>query len=148
MSIRELHPENLGTIQGDHSRLRVRLEWLSEELAAAGMTPSQTDRELAQTAAELESHFDHEESGGFFAQILDLSPELDERVRNLLREHQEMRQVLRSLQRTCRWACAESGQRAGWLAEFADFRRRFDQHEAAEHELLHQALLRDLGEGD
>lgn len=148
MSIHDLRLDQLSTIQGDHHRLRLRLEWLHEELSAAGMSPAQTDRELAQTETELELHFDHEESGGFFAQILDLSPGFDDRVANLLREHREMRLIFRRLRQTGRLACADSGTRAGWLAEFADFYRRFDEHESAEHELLHLALLRDLGEGD
>ena len=135
-------------IQGDHRRLKEQLEWLHENLSAAALTTTQADRELTRLEAELEEHYFLEESGGFFADILEHSPELSERVRKLLRQHQEFRAMFQCLRRTCRWACWESGSREGWLAEFANFHRRFDEHECAEHELLYVALERDLGVGD
>lgn len=135
-------------IQADHQRLHAKLERLHEQFAAASLSSAQTDRELLQTETELEEHFNYEESVGFFAEVLEFSPELDERVHQLLQQHQEMRAQFRSLRKTCRWACGESGARAGWLAEFADFHRRFNAHEQAENNLLQDALGRDVGAGD
>ena len=135
-------------IQGDHRHLKEQLEWLHENLSAAALTTIEADRELRRLEAELEEHYLLEESGGFFADILEHSPELSERVRKLLRQHQEFRATFQWLRTTCHWACCESGSREGWLAEFADFHRRFDEHECAEHELLYVALERDLGIGD
>jgi hypothetical protein len=135
-------------IQGDHQRLKERLERLESQLSSASLTRAQADRELARLEAELEEHFAREESGGFFREILDFSPELGERIHELLRQHQEFRAVFRSLRKTCRWACSEGGARDGWLAELADFHRRYDEHECAECELLHEAMQRDLGAGD
>jgi hypothetical protein len=132
----------------DHERLQVGLKRLQERLVSATMTRAQTDRELARIEAELERHFAREESGRLFEELLDLSPDLGERIRNLLRQHQEFRAIFRSLRRTSRWACGESGARIGWLTELADFQHRYDQHECAELELLHDALQQDLGAGD
>jgi hemerythrin-like domain-containing protein len=115
---------------------------------AAGLSASEADRLLLQTEVELEEHFTHEEAGGFFAEILDLAPELEDRASLLLQEHQEFRELFHSLRQTCRWACNESGARSGWLAEFVEFYRRFDEHEHAENELMYVALQRDLGAGD
>lgn len=137
-----------GTIQGDHRRLHGRLERLHEQLASASLTEAEVAREMAHAEAELEEHFSHEETGGFFGAIQELSPEFEERASHLLREHREMRLLFRSLWMTCRWACGESGARAGWLAEFADFHRRFEEHESAENDLLYEALERDIGAGD
>ena len=147
MNSQSVHPDHEGTIQGDHQRLKAKLARLHEQLVSACLTPAQTDREFSQVEAEMDEHFGREESG-FFAEILELAPELNERVLNLLREHKELRQVFRALRKTCRWACGESGMRAGWLAEFAEFHQRFNEHEQAEHELLHESLQRDLGAGD
>jgi hypothetical protein len=148
MMTQSLRLDSAGTIQGDHQRLHAQLVWLHEQLAAARLPEAEADRELIRTEAELEEHFTHEESGGFFAEIRDLSPELEDRVRNLLREHQEMRAMFRSLRMTCRWACSESGGRTGWLGAFADFHRRFDAHEHAENDVLYEALQHDVGVGD
>lgn len=136
------------SIQADHQRLHARLVRLHESLVSASLTEEETTRELAKAEAELEEHFSLEESGGFFIQVRDLLPQLEERARHLMREHQEMRALFRSLRATCRWACGESGARSGWLAEFADFHRRFDEHEHAENDLLYEALQRDVGAGD
>jgi hypothetical protein len=135
-------------IQGDHRHLKDTLERLHQQLFAAALTRAQTDQELRNLEAELEEHFVQEESGGFFAEILEFSPELDGRVHELLRQHQEFLGVLRSLRRARRWACGESGSRDGWLAEFARFHQRFNEHEVAENELQYVALQRDLGTGD
>ncbi|MCU0877581.1 MAG: hemerythrin domain-containing protein [Pirellulaceae bacterium] len=135
-------------IAGDHQRLEAKLHWLYEQLASATLTAAEADRGLSQTQAELEEHFTHEESGGFFRDILDLAPELNERAQVLLREHQQLRAMFHSLRQTCRWACGESGSRSGWLAELEEFHRRFDAHEHAENELMYIAVQRDLGAGD
>jgi DNA repair exonuclease SbcCD ATPase subunit len=148
MSTRNLRLDSADVIQGDHQRLEERLDRLHEQLSSATLTRAQADRELSRMEAELEEHFALEELGGFFAEILESSPERADRVRELLRQHTEFRAIFRSLRRTCRWACGESGARAGWLAEFADFHRRYDEHECAEHELLYEAMQRDLGAGD
>ncbi len=137
-----------GTIQGDHQRLHARLVRLHELLAAASLTEAEADRELVRVGAELEEHFLHEESNGFFEGIRDLAPELEERARHLLREHQEMRMRFLSLRMKCHWVCGESGARAGWLAEFAAFYRSFDEHEHTENDLLYEALQRDVGAAD
>jgi hypothetical protein len=135
-------------LHDDHCRLKAQLQWLHEQLTAASLTPAESDRELLKLEAELEQHFTREEQGGLFEQIVETMPELSECVRVILVQHQEFRGTFRALRRTCRWACAESGTRDGWLAEFAEFHRRFDAHECVEHELLHEALNRDVGAGD
>ena len=148
MLTRHLRTDSEGTIQGDHLRLHERLVRLHERLAAVGLTEADAARELSQVQAELEEHFAQEEAGGFFAEIRELSPQFEDRILHLLREHREMRVIFRSLVMTCRWACGESGARSGWLAEFADFHRRFDEHEHAENDLLYEALQRDFGAAD
>ena len=148
MATRSIHLDCDSTIQGDHQRLHARLVRLHEQLATASLTGMQATRELIRAEAELEEHFTHEESGGFFAEVSEISPELNERIQWLLLEHQEMRVLFRSLRMTCQWACGESGARAGWLAEFAEFHHRFDEHEHAENDLLYEALQRDVGAGD
>jgi hypothetical protein len=148
MTTRTVRLDAQDTIQRDHLRLQAKLGRLRERLAAAALTAAQLERELSEVEAELEEHFAHEELGGFFAEVVDLAPEFDERVKSLLKEHRELRGHFRFLRKTCRWACSESGTRAGWLAEFADFHQRFGTHEQAEHDLLHEALQRDVGQGD
>jgi hypothetical protein len=148
MNTQDKRRDSVAVIAGDHQRLASRLKWLHERLAAAGLSAREADSALVQTEAELEEHFMHEESGGFFAEILELAPELEERARGLLRQHQQMRKLFRSLRMTCRWACGESGARSGWLAELAEFHRVFDEHEHAENELMYLALQCDMGAGD
>jgi hypothetical protein len=148
MKTRSICFDPASEIQGDHERLGGRLRWIHQQLSSAGLSPTQTDRELLRTEAELEQHFAKEEAGGFFAQILELSPEFTDQVRCLLKQHQEMRLLFRSLRETSRWACGESGSRAGWLAEFAAFHSCFDAHERREHELFYEALQRDVGATD
>ena len=96
-------------IYGEHRRLHAHLLRLHEQLAAARLSEDETARDLARAEAELEEHFSHEECGGFFAAIRERSPQFAERAAHLMREHQEMRLLFRSLRMTCRWACGESG---------------------------------------
>jgi hypothetical protein len=148
MTTHSLRLDREEKIQGDHQRLLAKLAWLRGQVAAAALGAAALERELAQLEAELNEHFAHEEQGGFFAEVLSAAPYFDERVANLLQEHKEMRSHFHFLRKTCDWVCGESGTRAGWLAEFAGFHQRFSGHEQAEHDLLHDALLRDMGLGD
>ena len=142
------YTHSVESIQGDHRHLKARLTWLHDQLASAGLTSGQTDRELAEMEAELEEHFTQEEGGGFFVAIIEAAPEASEKVQELLRQHRQFRTTFRALRKTCRWACGESGTRAGWMAAFAEFHRAFDDHECTEHELLYEALQRDVGAAD
>ena len=135
-------------IADDHRHLRARLQQLQQTLAGAGLSNSQAEQELRQLERELDEHFAAEELGGFFAQILADRPEFGQRVQRLVDQHREFRATIRILRSTCRLACVESGVRAGWLAAFDDFERCFANHERAEHELLFDAIERDLGAGD
>ena len=133
---------------GDHRHLRTRLQQLQQSLAGAGLSNCQAEQELRRLERELDEHFADEECGGFFAEILAACPEFGHRVQRLVDQHREFREALRSLRRTCRLVCAESGARAGWLAAFSDFERCFVDHERAEQKLLLDATERDLGAGD
>lgn len=137
-----------GQIQGDHCRLKAKLQQLHEQLLAASLGPNQLERELLVLEGELLEHFAVEEEGGLFEQIVEAAPELAECVQVILRQHQVFRDNFRALCRTFRWACGASGTRDGWLAGFFEFHRQFDEHERAEHDLLHEALHRDIGTGD
>ena len=148
MPTSSVHIAPADRIHDEHCHLKTQLQWLHEQLAAASLTPAQLDRELLQMEAELEQHFAREEQGGLFEQISETMPELTECVRAIFQQHHEFRGIFRALRKTRRWACGESGTRTGWLAEFAEFHRRFDAHERAEHELLHEALHRDVGACD
>jgi hypothetical protein len=141
-------PEVAATVESDHRWLRATISRLEDELIACKLAAADAERELAALARELDEHFRHEEAGGFFAEVLEAAPELQDRVESLRQQHRQLREMVRGLRGTCRWACVESGARTGWLAAFADFHRLFDQHESAEHSLLHESLLRDMGAAD
>lgn len=132
-------------IEQEHLHLRGLLEQLRQCLAGPSAQRTQLAALLRELLTCLQEHFQHEEEGGYFAELVDASPNLSERADALCREHVEMHAQLTALhghaqEAACPW---ENLQR-----EFAQFLDRFKLHEAAENDMLQQAYCHDIGADD
>ena len=127
----------IGKIMREHEKLR-RIHSAIDD----------TVEKLESLLRDLELHFLHEETDGFFQEITDKAPRLVDRARMLCEEH---RRMLSDAAELCRFAAAGSPSVPWWLelqSRCHAFSKRLMQHESDECALLQEAHQRDLGLGN
>lgn len=142
---RELTPHE---IRDEHAQLRELMIQVRLELAARKASRARIVAMLTALTDCVLEHFLHEETGGYFAKVLEAAPRLIPRAEGLCQEHPQMATRLEELHRVATgtadaalwWATLEAG--------FAEFLERFQAHEAAENALIQEAYCDDLGAED
>ena len=95
----------------------------------------------------LREHFASEERGGYFSEILAVAPRLSLHVARLKDRHVEYREHSRLLLDLATKAASESD----WIevqSRSATFLMALREHEREENELVREAFMHDLGQGD
>lgn len=131
-----------------HSELALALQDVDRTLKRHDRSRQQVDERLWKLAELVESHFDHEECGGYMAEALARAPRLTPTAEKLLAEHSILLDDAKKLQILAR-SGVESD--AWWRQIDSDFRHlksRLLAHEHAENKLLHEAFSRDIGASD
>jgi hypothetical protein len=148
-------PDLATQIESDHVRLHGMMSSMSEFLEQ-DLDPKHFLRwkveslfQLRDFHNQLAKHFDLEELGGFFTEVLRLSPESANRIERLMADHSEILVVLER-------RIAELRSAEGPFPDTQDVLRRDLQtiiqrlkgHEALETELLYAAHYQVYGAGD
>jgi hypothetical protein len=132
----------------EHRELADALQKTDRLLARVDRTQRQVDHQMGRLADLIESHFDHEESGGYMAEVLARAPQLTRTAMKLASEHADLLDDTKKLQMLAR-SGVESP--AWWRQVEQDFhwiKGRLLAHEHAENKLLHEAYNRDIGVTD
>ncbi len=142
----------LERIRAQHMALRQQiraLEQLFEQRNGAD------DLRVRRTLALLEGfdptlreHFAVEERGGYFSEVLQVAPRLSRRAERLQQNHLEFSRRLDRLLELTRDAVGAPDKWERVTAGVADFLRELNFHEDAENELVREAFMHDLGQGD
>ena len=105
-------------------------------------------RRLAELAAVLKCHFEHEEEEGYFKEIIEMAPRLSYEAEELESEHDALLGRLEYLD-------DQLSTTVDSVAEFADLRQEFREfieacraHEHRETALVQEAWLTEIGTGD
>ncbi len=134
-SIESLHTEHANLsreIAGLRRLLAEEFEWAALEAA------------LKSLAGRLEEHFEFEESGGYFKEVLEIDPNRSREVDQLQDEHERMRDELRKAQHMI----AEGTERETIRRLLIDLLKLQGDHEARETQLLIVTYSTDTGGGD
>jgi hemerythrin len=132
----------------EHSRLRDMLRLLGEGIAE-GQTSSERLAELLERARnQLESHFAHEETGGYFEGIREAAPHLSNRLTALEHEHAQFLSLIDQMRARALSHEAADVWRKDCDRLFREFRESFLAHEAEEHDLMQEAYSQDIGDKD
>jgi hypothetical protein len=134
----------------DHQQLRAKARQLRVRLSAPPPAPGTRLRWLAHLCVELNEfadmlaeHFEYEETDGEFHELTATRPELRPRIEQLGNQH---RSILASLDVECR-NLSETPTSA-IAAKIIAILDRFEAHERAENELLHDAINDPPGNAD
>ena len=132
------------SIESDHRALGAAAARLDALLGActagAASAPSQVPLLLEQFHRLLVAHLGAEERSGVLERAAIAEPRFEQRIGQLLSEHDELRRRAGAL------AAGPDGE--GWVgfhARFVAFRSLLDLHEQAENDILHRAYFEDLG---
>lgn len=130
-----------------------RLESLIAEIRWVLIEPSERRLRLfkglmGELVPLLEDHFAHEEEGGYFTEVIDLHPELAERVERLLTEHGELLSTVRAIDTRLQYAECTPHWFAAIRNDFSDFLHRCEAHQHQENAMVQEGFLRDTGAGD
>jgi hemerythrin len=105
---------------------------------------------LAQLYVELRTHFEHEERGGYFDDLIARAPQLKPMADRVIDEHPILLRCVETMRDQAETAAA-SNRPTPWnhLRQlFEEFRNRFRLHEASENQLVREAYYRDMGAED
>jgi hypothetical protein len=122
----------------EHSGLVGALSQIRHALAAGQGAVPEVRETILRFCELIESHFIHEEEGGYMRDVAEQSPELAARATELLREHAALRAALRAI----RHLAQNSNPSDAWLPDlgrqFENFARQLMVHEAREDDLMNE----------
>lgn len=136
------------TIGNEHADLRELLARIQRALHVRHPNRSEISTLVRLLSHMIREHFSHEESGGYFADAIEVAPQLHARAEQLLREHPAILAQLVAFEESVAggretepcWPSLE-----GMLTRFIE---SLAAHEAAENALLQQAHGHDIGTKD
>lgn len=132
----------------EHADLRTMLRNLQTAFGERKASAEELASQLDKARKQLESHFAHEETGGYFQGVLDAAPHLSDRVGALKHEHPQFLSLLDQMRSRVTSHETEEVWRGDCDNLFGQFLKNFLAHEASEHELMQQAYSQDIGNKD
>jgi hemerythrin len=140
--------ENPVRLADEHAQLRDLLKQMQTCFAEASASPDEATALLDNAREQLETHFQHEETGGYFRGILEASPHLRNRVAELEHEHVQFLALLDHMRARAASHDVEEVWRSDCASLFEEFRASLLAHESSEHELMQEAYSQDIGDKD
>ena len=133
----------LDSVLDEHRHLRDLIRILQLSVLHPHPNVSVTRRLLDDLDTSLRTHFEHEEHGGYLHDAVSAAPHFASLAICLLEEHVDLLSTIVALRRLC-VSASEDDDWSKFADDFAQFYRRFDEHEAAENRLVQDAMLRDM----
>ncbi len=136
------------SLNEEHGFLRAWMVSLRQEFLAPETTAGQALAWVTRLRAALVDHFNQEESGGYFAELIAVAPRLSTRAETLEREHVLLLASLDEIQADLRQASPLAPPLASVVERFTTLAGAFLAHEAAENDLVQSAFEDELGTAD
>ncbi|MDC0936229.1 hypothetical protein OAS39_08065 [Pirellulales bacterium] len=135
-------------MKSEHEELTQALHDTNAELHSADRQRIRINDKVLHLSELVESHFRHEEQGGYMKEALTRAPRLGPLAEILQEQHVELQEEIDKLR-----LLVHSGvESLSWWerirADFDHFATRLRTHEHAETELFQEAFNREIGAGD
>ena len=137
------HRSEFESVLEEHRHLRDLIRLLQLSVLHPHPNVSVTRRLLDDLDTSLRTHFEHEEHGGYLHDAVSAAPHFASLAICLLEEHVDLLSTIVALRRLC-VSASEDDDWSKFADAFAQFYRRFDEHEVAENRLVQDAMLRDM----
>ena len=140
-------------IQREHGELKDLLSQVRSAIHDQQPDAQQARQLIGDLYERIQSHFHHEEAGGYLSEALEQAPRLTNQVGRLHEQHETLSEVLGELRNHVQRTVPTDDPRAdAWWKEltdrFQDFSNQLLRHESEEDKLVQEAFNRDLGTCD
>jgi len=135
-------------IRDEHLQLDWSFERVRTALARRRMESGALARLFVELVRMVERHFEHEEEGGYYNDVVEHAPHFSADVERLKQQHNSL---LESLKKISRLAASGDGSAPWWRTMRVDFHEFVcccDKHEALENDIVQRAYTQDIGEQD
>lgn len=132
-------------IRREHEHLRELLGGLHQTLSGRAEAAGTASEMMSSLQQHVQEHFNEEEEGGFFHEVVCQAPRLSDRTESLKSEHVALAATVAELVEAAeneRDLCTALERR------FHDFSKSLMQHEGKENDLLLDAYELDIGRAD
>lgn len=99
-------------------------------------------------AFHLQTHFEFEESDGYFSSLVEKAPHEAPTVERILREHREMLEEIETMIVTAKKDLNEKRDTKALAQQYSKFREKLELHERVENDLLQTVHTEDIGTKD
>lgn len=149
MTTNTSHTSEGAQTKQEHEQLHKRIKFLHERIDARPASPDEIVGLLQGLRDALVTHFHNEEDGdGFFAQIVNLAPQLSRQAQKLTHEHKTFLEQVDFLIQLAEQHPGEPMCPANLAAGFRDFSKLLMHHESEENGMLQSVYQDDLGTND
>lgn len=148
MSAKPTTPAHARELQAEHQELRDLFHEGTQLLADPDWAVDDMFSLLAVLRRHMQEHFEHEEQGGYFREVILVSPQLASHAAALLKQHACFMATVDQLIAAVGTELVSTAVRSEISAEWQRFNSEFCQHEAGEVDLLQLVFNEDLGTGD
>lgn len=135
-------------MQSEHEHLRRSIQEASDVLKSPHRQRKHLNDLLAMLSEQVESHFRHEEHGGYLTDALARAPHLRSRAEVLQEEHLTLQEQIDKLHLLVHSGVESPSWWTRVESDFHVFAARLHDHEHAETQLVQEAFNQDIGTGD
>ena len=135
----------LDAIREEHRKLDELYARIRETLSGQKRGMANVQVLFDELVKTVRRHFEHEEEGGYFREIIEMAPRLSSRADRLEEEHTELLKLAEHLAMNIRHSRDTQLWRFATRVDFEYFIHRCEDHESAETALVQDAYLQDIG---
>lgn len=135
-------------IDQQHERVESLLETILTRMSQDSKPSQSLVSLLKSLAVHLQTHFEWEESDGYFSSIVQRSPRLSHNIDQLVHEHGLFLEEVEKLVAMANRALTNNEDITDLAERFAELRRKLIAHEHEETKLIQEAYIVDIGTKD
>ena len=148
MSADTWNHEFFQVVKSEHEELTEILDEVRSALAAVDRTKNRVEDLITRLSDVVETHFRHEEHGGYLKDALERAPRLSAQADVLLDQHDGLLEEVEKLRLLVHSGVESPTWWTKIEADFLEFAKRLLDHEHAENKVLQEAFTSDIGSGD
>lgn len=140
--------ESFELMKAEHEELAKALTELRDAVGAPNRDRNHISGLLARLCDLVESHFSHEERGGYLKDALNRAPRFSAQAALLLEQHEALQEELEKLRLLVHAGVETPGWWTRVESDLHQFATRLVNHEHAENKVVQEAYTVDIGTND
>ena len=148
MSADTWNHEFFQVVKSEHEELTEILDEVRVAISAGDRTKNRVEDVISRLSDVVETHFRHEEHGGYLKEAVERAPRLTAQAEVLLDQHESLLEQVEKLRLLVHSGIESPTWWTRIEADYHEFAARLIDHEHAENRVLQEAFTSDIGSGD